>query len=90
MLLLISRLELVEISLPTVYQSSGLLFYDYGVTLLIKARVEGVEVLRVKVILRYADGITDLTLSNRLRFYLVGEGRSAYASFRLGTSSPSI
>ena len=36
----------------------------------VKAWVEGVEVLRVEMILRDADGIAEITLSNRWEFCL--------------------
>ena len=42
---------------------------------LVKGRVEGVEVLRVKVVLGDAKSITEITLSNRWEFCLTGKGK---------------
>ena len=42
---------------------------------LVEARVEGVEVLRVKVVLGDADGVAEITLSNGWEFCLTGKGK---------------
>ena len=44
-------------------------------TALVKARVEGVEVLRVKVVLGDAKSVVEITLSNGWEFCLMGKGK---------------
>ena len=71
-----SPLRTSPISLSCFLLKCSFLFFCHSS---VKARIYRVEVLRVHAVLSHAEGIGDITLSNRSVFPFAGKGKSGYS-----------